>query len=115
LANNDKLKCKKNLKLIFEKMLGFKIKPLKIDKKKLHKQELTVIAKRLEGRLYERIFSYFPPMNKEEEELYLQFSCKHLLLDSITKRIAQTEIEIEIPKPPPLRTPAKLTPGKITR
>jgi hypothetical protein len=74
-----------------------------------------VIAKKLEGKLYERIFSYFPPMNKEEEELYLQFYCKHLLLEKISKRISKTKIEIEKPKPPPLRTPAKLTPGKITR
>ena len=83
MNNSEKIKCRANLKLIFEQILGFKIKPLTYDESKLHKQELMTIAKSLESRLYTRVFSYFPPMTKDEERNYLKFSCKFLIQDKL--------------------------------
>ena len=52
--------------LIFEKILGFKNVAIDYDQNKLHKLELISIAKNIEGKLYNRVFSYFTPSKKEE-------------------------------------------------
>ena len=85
--NSEKIKCRANLKLIFEQILGFKIKPLEFDESKLHKQELMTIAKKLEKQLFTRVFSYFPPMSQEEVKNYLKFTCKNILQKKLDEKL----------------------------
>jgi len=65
ITSNEKIRCLDNLDLIFRKILKFDIKHDFEGQQILHKQELQMLAKQLEGQLYERVFSYFPEMNKE--------------------------------------------------
>ena len=105
------MKCENNLRLIFEDILGFTIKPLSFDQSKLHKRELITTAKKIEGRLYERIFSYFPPMTEKEQEDYLAFTAKHLLLKEVESKIDQLASPAEDSAP---GTPISLcTPSKL--
>ena len=71
------------------------------------------IAKTLESKLYTRVFSYFPPMTKEEERNYLKFSCKFMLQDKLKESLDQLPVTAMDEETNNVQTPTKLTPSKL--
>ena len=104
------LKCENNLNLIFKDLLGFPVTQIQFDEARLHKRELITIAKKLEGKLFDRIFSYFPPMNPDETRKFLQHTAKHMLINSLKTSLDKLPEQIveEPQSPTSFNTPSKI-------
>lgn len=71
IPQNDKGKCHRNLQLIFHYIMGFESRKFVYSKHKLVKDEIILTAKRLERKLYDRVFSYFQPFSKGKQSHWL--------------------------------------------
>lgn len=88
------------MKLIFHSILGFQLKEFQYDESRLLKEEIITVVKSIERRLFDRLYSYFPPFNEENITHILQHYCKQLLLDKLDSAITQKAEENPTPPEP---------------